>query len=285
MFRAIQFVLVVVVLFGTCAVAQANFIVEGQSYTDVFHDDFSGTGTSRASDNPTYAWNTGDGLDSAKWEWRVGNSLTTVYIQRDGGGTAQLYSAASESHYSQAYTEPGALDGMVGATSWAYEVVFELQTGGDLRDDDRTINLLWGRSNVTEVDYVDVYFAFGDGDTGDTFDIDWCVTREDGDETAIFEELTRGTQYTLQARHNADHTIDTFLFETDTPSNNWSDLGRAALTTTPAALIEVGDASSRISADFVLASMRAGVVPEPSTLALLVTGLIGLLCYAWRKRK
>ena len=27
------------------------------------------------------------------------------------------------------------------------------------------------------------------------------------------------------------------------------------------------------------------VVPEPSTLALLASGLIGLLCYAWRKRK
>jgi len=27
------------------------------------------------------------------------------------------------------------------------------------------------------------------------------------------------------------------------------------------------------------------VVPEPSTLALLATGLLGLLCYAWRKRK
>ena len=27
------------------------------------------------------------------------------------------------------------------------------------------------------------------------------------------------------------------------------------------------------------------LVPEPSTLALLATGLIGLLCYAWRKRK
>ncbi len=27
------------------------------------------------------------------------------------------------------------------------------------------------------------------------------------------------------------------------------------------------------------------VVPEPSVLALLVSGLIGLLCYAWRKRK
>jgi hypothetical protein len=29
----------------------------------------------------------------------------------------------------------------------------------------------------------------------------------------------------------------------------------------------------------------AKVVPEPSTLALLAAGLIGLLCYAWRKRK
>ncbi len=27
------------------------------------------------------------------------------------------------------------------------------------------------------------------------------------------------------------------------------------------------------------------VVPEPSSLALLVAGLVGLLCYAWRKRK
>ncbi|MCD4728661.1 MAG: PEP-CTERM sorting domain-containing protein [Pirellulales bacterium] len=26
-------------------------------------------------------------------------------------------------------------------------------------------------------------------------------------------------------------------------------------------------------------------IPEPGTLVLLATGLIGLLCYAWRKRK
>lgn len=29
----------------------------------------------------------------------------------------------------------------------------------------------------------------------------------------------------------------------------------------------------------------AATIPEPSTLVLLATGLIGLLCYAWRKRK
>jgi hypothetical protein len=29
----------------------------------------------------------------------------------------------------------------------------------------------------------------------------------------------------------------------------------------------------------------ATVVPEPGTLALLAAGLMGLLAYAWRKRK
>ena len=30
---------------------------------------------------------------------------------------------------------------------------------------------------------------------------------------------------------------------------------------------------------------RISQIPEPSTLALLATGLVGLLCYAWRKRR
>ena len=32
-------------------------------------------------------------------------------------------------------------------------------------------------------------------------------------------------------------------------------------------------------------NLRITMIPEPGTLALLATGLLGLLCYAWRKRK
>ncbi len=37
--------------------------------------------------------------------------------------------------------------------------------------------------------------------------------------------------------------------------------------------------------DVYIDNVIVELVPEPSTLALLATGLIGLLCYAWRKRK
>lgn len=38
-------------------------------------------------------------------------------------------------------------------------------------------------------------------------------------------------------------------------------------------------------ANLNVASVAVGPVPEPSTVAFALSGLLGLLCYAWRKRK
>ncbi len=57
-------------------------------------------------------------------------------------------------------------------------------------------------------------------------------------------------------------------------------------------LTGTSDASGTLTGTFAQSNWGAfngiqivGVIPEPGTLVLLVMGLFGLLCYAWRKRK
>ena len=49
--------------------------------------------------------------------------------------------------------------------------------------------------------------------------------------------------------------------------------------------ITVGNAGTNGNAGFYALAVSAAPVPEPGTCVLIATGLIGLACYAWRKRK
>jgi hypothetical protein len=93
--------------------------------------------------------------------------------------------------------------------------------------------------------------------------------------TGIQEAQSAANVYVLK-------NADTVLFNGGpaawnvTVSSSGSDLAVSAGDTID--FVVDGNKTTRVAATIDL-------VPEPSTLVLLVTGLIGLVCYAWRKRK
>jgi hypothetical protein len=80
-----------------------------------------------------------------------------------------------------------------------------------------------------------------------------------------------GTLSTLGGATVIQHTYTSLV---QTSANGYAYIGQATL------FGDVVDVSSPAFDNFSLT-----VVPEPGTLAIIATGLLGLLAYAWRKRK
>jgi hypothetical protein len=80
-------------------------------------------------------------------------------------------------------------------------------------------------------------------------------------------------------------TASTFDLAIDGQSQTGIAMSTAGLGISGFELSEVTARNQWACYDNVKVTLNPGTVPEPSSLALLVTGLVGLVAYAWRKRR
>ncbi len=113
----------------------------------------------------------------------------------------------------------------------------------------------------------------------------FAVTAGTQYDVSFWEKLWRGS-----GKVNADITLDagsaTGTTTVTTGSDaDWTEYAFSFTPDTNATATLTFTAAVSAANDSFLDSVSVTAIPEPGTLALLATGLLGLLCYAWRKRR
>jgi len=278
----------------TTALAQADFVVDGTTYDEsVLTDHF-----------------TGAALDGTKWVSYTRGPPPDFWggvISTDGVSTLTIDST-TVSLYSSSWGQPQthinaktAFDFSASPTDWAAEIKFQLSenpdggyfgTGPETASGNRAWYIFSGTSAASPPTLPEAGYPVMQG-----FDLRaqtfgtrrWQLTWWGYDDAVLRlpalisdnggEGFAFDTSYTIGLHRKTDGNVDIYM--------DGSLVGTKALIggANPVGLTMGDWVNSYCWGIQKIDSVKIGVVPEPSTLALLATGLLGLLAYAWRKRK